>query len=426
MNTLANDTQGEIEARLHKAAEEGDIAATLGLITERVDLDAEDDYGETALHKAVREGHTEIAIALIAGGADVDAQDGYEDTPLHVAAREGYTRIATALIAGGADMGIREQDDYTPLYIAAHKGNTEVALALIDGGADPDGAGTYYCDTYGHTPSHEAALQGQTETMNALIKAGADPNARDDAGHTPIDLADEVGGDEAANGVSAIGARPKREQTEQTAIDQITSKFVMLMESKRLPPWAKGGMVRPVSGDGKPYTSALNAFLLAMQATENDWIHPEWFTQGRAQRDGHPVRPEELHRGTTILSGRLDRRGNFRGQRYELFNREQCEGMENVEWSQNPMPIPQAVADAYLQSERIVVTHGVDVCTYSWREDLIRMRSMNRYVEEAYYYIDLFHEIAHSTSHPKRLNRQGQRASSLFRISRIRLRRIGG
>ena len=76
MNAVTNYTHEEAESRLHRAAEKGDFAAALELITGRVDLDAQDEYEETALHRAAREGHTEIAIALIAGGADVDAQNG--------------------------------------------------------------------------------------------------------------------------------------------------------------------------------------------------------------------------------------------------------------------------------------------------------------------------------------------------------------
>lgn len=100
--------------KLLKAADEGDLKIVLKLLKPRVkvDLNATEEYGNTALMLAAIAGHS-----------------------------ESYTEIVRALIDAGADLEITDEDEEneygrTALIWAGANGNTEIAAVLIEAGAD--------------------------------------------------------------------------------------------------------------------------------------------------------------------------------------------------------------------------------------------------------------------------------------------------
>ena len=94
---------------------------------------------------------------------------------------------------------------------------------------------------------------------------------------------------------------------------------------------------------------------------------------------------------------------------YTVFNLEQCDGI--------PVPAPQPVAADQVKPiqvcEQVVtdwkttplIVHGGDRASHSKIEDRIRMPKPEDFDCAEEYYATLFHEMAHSTGHPSRLNR---------------------
>ena len=72
------------DERLRIAAYKGDSEAAGQLIAEGVEIDAKNEYGNTAMMVAVIGGHLEIVKDLIAGGADVNARNRAEKYSLDV------------------------------------------------------------------------------------------------------------------------------------------------------------------------------------------------------------------------------------------------------------------------------------------------------------------------------------------------------
>ena len=70
------------DERLRIAAYKGDSEETSQLITAGVEIDAKNEYGNTALMIAAIEGHLEIVKSLIAGGADVNERNRADSTAL--------------------------------------------------------------------------------------------------------------------------------------------------------------------------------------------------------------------------------------------------------------------------------------------------------------------------------------------------------
>jgi ankyrin repeat protein len=78
---------------------EGDFS-----VCRMIDLDATDEWGNTALHIAARHGNSEMVDILLRNGADINVMDGCGDTALHIAARDGNQDTVVMLMKHGADL----------------------------------------------------------------------------------------------------------------------------------------------------------------------------------------------------------------------------------------------------------------------------------------------------------------------------------
>jgi antirestriction protein ArdC len=94
---------------------------------------------------------------------------------------------------------------------------------------------------------------------------------------------------------------------------------------------------------------------------------------------------------------------------YTAFNVEQCEGLP----VHQPEPVTEPQIDPIHSCETVVdewetkpvIQHGGDRASYSKMEDRVAMPFRNSFESSEEYYCTLFHELVHSTGHPKRLNR---------------------
>jgi antirestriction protein ArdC len=53
-----------------------------------------------------------------------------------------------------------------------------------------------------------------------------------------------------------------------------------------------------------------------------------------------------------------------------------------------------------------IIEHGGDEPYYNWREDRVKLPYRENFILSDEYYATLFHEVAHSTGHESRLNRE--------------------
>jgi len=109
-----------------------------------------------------------IVQLLVDAGVDLNFQDEQGETALHVAARFGHTECARMLLKGfdsqNADTELREKTfGWTPLFIACVDGHLGVVDVLVKAGADLD-----RCDTSGWTCTEHAALRGHMDIARRL------------------------------------------------------------------------------------------------------------------------------------------------------------------------------------------------------------------------------------------------------------------
>ena len=205
-------------------------------------------------------------------------------------------------------------------------------------------------------------------------------------------------------------------------------------------PWknSAGQIQIPVNNaTGRPY-KGFNVFLLNAVQQGMGYTHNEWITYKQAQNKGGQVQkgekstavfmwkisfydvnadPKKFYRTEQeALNAGIERkhiRKAFSLRQWNVFNISQCEGIEprNPVTIEEPVEVDpstacenaQATIDAWADCPEIR-TIGNQAC-YNPIADIVKMPKIESFVDCDSYYKTLFHELAHSTGHKDRLNR---------------------
>lgn len=208
--------------------------------------------------------------------------------------------------------------------------------------------------------------------------------------------------------------------------DEVTARIIAQLEAGRFPwvqPWTGSGA--PALGlprnaaTGRRY-SGINILLLWDAAIENGFPTQGWLTYRQAQAAGGQVRRGE--QGTTVVFAdrfvpekekeRAAREGGEPGavaflKRFTVFNLAQCEGLAAPDEAlaapreREAVPVAEALIAATLADFRI----GGDRAFYVPSKDFIRVPPQTAFGDQINYYRTCFHELAHWTGHPTRLDR---------------------
>ncbi|HUC75986.1 MAG TPA: ankyrin repeat domain-containing protein [Vicinamibacterales bacterium] len=187
-------------------------AAGLALLEAGADFDGRDRAGQTALHLAAEVGDIKLVRALLDSGADPNARttksampaggrgggggrgrSAGEQTPLMMAARGDHEDVMRALVAAGGNPNLKAQDGTSVLMAAA--AGARLATFKYAYEIDPNVDGM---TTAGDTIMHVAvAINGRTqaevcEVIQFLADHGAELDALNNAGRTPIAIADNL------------------------------------------------------------------------------------------------------------------------------------------------------------------------------------------------------------------------------------------
>ena len=196
----------------------------------------------------------------------------------------------------------------------------------------------------------------------------------------------------------------------------ITERIVKQLESGTVPwrkPWSAGS--QPQNLVSRRAYRGINVFLLGCQTFES----PYWLTFRQAQELKGHVRKGE--RATPVVFWKILEKDDAKtGEKdsipllryYSVFNAAQCElpagtvpPNEVVTHPVNPIDECENVVTAMPQ--RPEIQHSGDAAFYRPATDTVTMPPRNRFSWSAEYYSTLFHELAHATGHPSRLNRTG-------------------
>ncbi|GKZ18089.1 glycerophosphocholine phosphodiesterase [Aspergillus brasiliensis] len=125
---------------------------------------------------ATKANFVDIVRLLVEAGVDINYQDEQGETALHVAARFGHDKCAKILLDGNseqkADTELAENTySWTPLFIACVDGALGVVELLIEAGANLE-----RCDSSGWTAKEHASLRGHLDIARCLAKVTSPPD----------------------------------------------------------------------------------------------------------------------------------------------------------------------------------------------------------------------------------------------------------
>jgi glycerophosphodiester phosphodiesterase len=122
------------------------------------------------LSLATQSNFVQIVRYLVAAGVNINYQDEQGETALHVAARFGHTECTKAILEGSTSYRIavdtpEKTFGWTPLFIACVDGHLPVVELLVGAGADLE-----RFDLSGWTAKEHAALRGHLNIINWLAE----------------------------------------------------------------------------------------------------------------------------------------------------------------------------------------------------------------------------------------------------------------
>lgn len=200
----------------------------------------------------------------------------------------------------------------------------------------------------------------------------------------------------------------------------VTDKIVASMEGGQLPPWRRtwAGGGRPTNlASGKAY-KGINVFLLAFAG----YTSPYWVTFKQALDLGGNVRKGEKSGNAVVFFRKVEKEDkNGKVNSYPLFrsspvfNLEQCDGLkapevETVGNSDDPIEACETIVMGYPLPKPAM---DCGKPSYAPFMDTIRMPARESFTGIQEFYSTLFHEMAHSTGHVDRLDRD------LMRVQRF-------
>jgi antirestriction protein ArdC len=196
--------------------------------------------------------------------------------------------------------------------------------------------------------------------------------------------------------------------------DIITEKIIKELEKGSIPwkrPWKTSGLL-PTNLVSKKAYRGINTLLLSLSGFES----PYWLTFKQSKALGGSVRKGE--KGSMVVFYTDYSKENSAGEvetfpvlrYYNVFNVSQCDGIEakvpvEEEEALEFTPIERCEAIVESMPLRPAINHGKDKAYYSPREDSVGLPSKERFTSIKEYYSTLFHELAHSTGHKGRLDR---------------------
>ena len=223
----------------------------------------------------------------------------------------------------------------------------------------------------------------------------------------------------------------------------ITTKIIQMLEGGVVPwrkPWLDTGRPKNLTS-GKPYRG-INTFMLSMSGAASGYSSSYWLTYNQAtERGGHVKKGEK---STPVVFWKLlDRRPRAgddddssdgddtapaatNGEKarkfpvlkhFYVFNVEQCAGIEypKPQVAENPFTPIEACEQIVQQMPRPPsLQHGESRAYYSPPRDLVNMPRPELFNSTEEYYATLFHELAHATGHPTRLNRESIKDAAPF------------
>ena len=203
--------------------------------------------------------------------------------------------------------------------------------------------------------------------------------------------------------------------------DKIVDLVIAGLENGTVP-WRKTWKgFAPMNAFSKRPYNGLNILLLAYLCKNKGYPYPLFGTIGQINEAGGRVKKGEksfpvvywnITEEETVNdeTGKIETDKRFTPFYYSVFNLSQTEWIdiqkyvpETVIRINSPLEMCESVIKLFAEPPEI--KHGSGGAYYAPKIDLVNVPEICRFDSSEEYYATTFHELAHSTGHPKRLNR---------------------
>lgn len=196
------------------------------------------------------------------------------------------------------------------------------------------------------------------------------------------------------------------------------NKKIMDLISKGTMPWEMTweGSTLPINLSSNTQYRGINVWMLSATAMVNGYSHNQWLTFNQTRRLGGAVKRNEKA-SFVIFAKKIEKKGQddvtederysfFLYQYYNVFNIAQCDGITPIEKKvreNTPLEEAEKIIAGYKNKPEII--RGQYSPSYSPLNDKVFMPTIDAFTSSEEYYGALFHELAHSTGHESRMNR---------------------
>jgi ankyrin repeat protein len=192
---MSNDGQAEAQvvagfSEIHFACASERTDQVPRLLSEGINPDSRDMYGESCLHIVAQNNSPEILKMVIDQKADINAINGYGATPLHTASSSGSEECIRILLECGGETNLLNCDNQTAFAVCVDPktkslfestGQTDYSDQI-----SPKIARRNSGELSGFSELHYACASKRAEKVTSLLAGGLDPNHRDIYGETGL------------------------------------------------------------------------------------------------------------------------------------------------------------------------------------------------------------------------------------------------
>ncbi|CAC5368801.1 unnamed protein product [Mytilus coruscus] len=180
LTKYTTDYTATSKSDLHKAAVDGDVERVATLLKgDDVQIDLEDDRGNTPLYMAVQNNHFQVVQMLIQHGACVNPN---KCVPLNIVRN---FEIAKLLIDSGSSVTAIDDLGNAPLHEATQFGNDRITELFLNNGADINQTNNNGQNAL-HLSCKNSSDENRFQTVQMLIRYGIEVNTLDNLKRSPL------------------------------------------------------------------------------------------------------------------------------------------------------------------------------------------------------------------------------------------------
>jgi len=154
--------------------------------TSQEELPSQDYVEQFAFMKAVAENAKEIVDGLLNCDVDINAQNDEGNSALHLAAMNNLPEMVTHLLQHNVNTSLKNKDGNSVFHLAVHKNLSDVFEILLSYKGE-NLKNLDVQDNNGNTALHLMACAGQVDSCSLLVAQGADVNVKNQSGNTALD-----------------------------------------------------------------------------------------------------------------------------------------------------------------------------------------------------------------------------------------------